>query len=87
MTERTNITAADDWELLQIRSTVRLVAFAVEAERTLRELEHGARFDPELDKGMKRWCNARSQWTEYAGEAPMVLEGIHHRLGLILGLD
>lgn len=76
-----------DWELLQIRSTIRLVAFAVEAERVLREIEHGARHNKELDKILKQWTDARMQWTEYAGEAPTVLDGIHRRMGLMLGLD
>lgn len=74
------------FELMQIRSTVRLVAFAVEAERVLREIENGARHNKELDKILSQWTDARMQWTEYAGEVPTVLDGIHERLNMMLGL-
>lgn len=89
MAEQTKQTTVerDDWELLQIRSLVRLAAFAVEAERVLRQIEDGASKDKNLNKLLGEWCDTRMQWVEYAGEVPNVLDAIHQRLGVMLDLE
>jgi hypothetical protein len=69
-----------------MRSLVRLAAFAVEAERVLRQIEEGARKDKKLEEHLGLWVDARMQWVEYVGEVPQVLQAIHYRLSAMLDL-
>ena len=77
----------DEWELLQIRSQVRLVAFAIEAERVLSQVEDIASKSKEFESLLRGYIDARCQWIEYAGDAPLVLDGIYFRLGRMLDLE
>ncbi|MFC7408897.1 hypothetical protein [Hydrogenophaga atypica] len=81
------LSETEHWELSQIRATLRLAAFAVEAERVLRDLENGARRDPNMGRLLDAWTEQRLQWTEYAGAAPLVLDGLYCRLGVMLDLE
>lgn len=74
-------------ELIQIRHTIGLAAFAADARRVLAHVDLVAELVPHLGDALSKCIPARRQWSEYPDTLAPVLDDLHDRLGLLIGRD
>ena len=86
MTEETKLPGTVQMELAQMRDVIGLVAFAVEARRTLEAIDTVAEGIPHIDEALTGAIDIRRQWSQCPDTAATVLDGIYHRLDELLNV-
>ncbi|WP_422848956.1 hypothetical protein ACOYR4_06110 [Acidovorax sp. M14] len=86
MTEKTKLPGTVQMELAQMRDVIGLVAFAVEARRTLEAIDTVAEGMPHIGEALTGAIDMRRQWSQCPDTAATVLDGIYHRLDELLNV-
>lgn len=72
-------------DVMGLRDTLLLAAFATEARRVLTEIEHVLDGAPDMAETMSSMVRARRQWTMYQDTVPQVLNGVAQQLEILAG--
>ncbi len=73
-------------DLLAMRDTLALCAFASEALRVLNELEWACHNSPDLDKKLNQLVEARREWVNLPAPIDQVLKRAAGQLDVLLGV-